>query len=86
MPPLWNCERVAYPVEPGRNHMGDACAGYREVMSRWDDDDWTGTPPEGRHSASRANPGFWAENRAPLSITGVGVGIALIILAIVLLL
>jgi hypothetical protein len=51
-----------------------------------DDDDWTGTPPEGHHSASRANPGFWAQSRAPLSITGVGVGIALIILAIALLL
>ena len=58
-------------------------AGYGECMSDWDDDDWTGTPPEGRHSASRANPGFWAQNRAPLSITGVGVGVALIILVIV---
>ena len=61
-------------------------AGYGAGMSSWDDDDWTGTPPEGHHSASRANPGFWADNRTPLSITGVGVGIALIILAIVLLL
>jgi hypothetical protein len=52
-------------------------------MSSWDDDDWTGTPPEGRHSASRADPGFWAENRTPLSITGIGVGIALIILVVV---
>jgi len=52
-------------------------------MSSWDDDDWTGTPPEGRHSASQADPGFWAQNRAPLSITGVGIGIALIILIIV---
>jgi hypothetical protein len=56
---------------------------YRQGMSSWDDDDWTGTPPEGRHDRSRANPGFWAENRAPLSITGVGVGIAIIILVIV---
>ena len=24
-----------------------------------DDDDWVGTPPEGRHSRDRANPGFW---------------------------
>ena len=57
------------------------------TMSSWDDDDdWTGTPPEGHHPASRANPGFWADNRTPLSITGVGIGIALIILAIVLLL
>jgi hypothetical protein len=52
-------------------------------MSGWDDDDWTGTPPEGHHSASRADPGFWTQNRAPLSITGAGVGIALIILFIV---
>jgi hypothetical protein len=52
-------------------------------MSSWDDDDWTGTPPEGHHARSRANPDFWAQNRTPLSITGVGVGIALIILVIV---
>ncbi len=55
-------------------------------MGAWDDDDdWTGEPPEGRISRDRANPGFWAENRTPLSITGVGVGVALIILLIVLL-
>jgi len=53
-------------------------------MSGWDDDDdWTGTPPEGRISRERANPGFWADARTPLSITGAGVGIALIILLIV---
>ena len=61
-------------------------AGYKEGMSAWDDDDWTGEPPEGRISRDRANPGFWRDNRAPLSITGAGVGIALIILVIVLLL
>jgi len=82
-------ERVAYPVEPLRNR--DRGPNTREAstvqnMSSWDDDDdWTGTPPEGRHDASRANPDFWRDNRAPLSITGAGVGIALIILAIVLL-
>ena len=41
--------------------------------------------PEGRISRDRANPGFWYENRTPLSITGIGVGIALIILLIVML-
>ena len=51
-----------------------------------DDDDWTGTPPEGRHDASRARPDFWAENRTPMSITAVGVGVALIVLLIVFLL
>jgi hypothetical protein len=76
-------ELFAYPVEGMCNHVGGYCHG----MTSWDDDDdWTGTPPEGHHSASQANPGFWADNRTPLSITGVGLGIALIILAIVLLL
>jgi hypothetical protein len=55
-------------------------------MSSWDDDDWTGRPPEGRHAASRANPGFWAENRTPISVTGIGVGVALLVLLIVVLL
>ena len=73
-------ELFAYPVERVRNHAGGYCHG----MTSWDDDDdWTGTPPEGHHSASRANPGFWSEQRVPLSITGAGVGIALIILLIV---
>jgi hypothetical protein len=71
--------RFAYPVERVCNHA----TGYGQDMTSWDDDDWTGTPPEGRHSASRANPGFWAQNRAPLSITGAGVGLAIIILVIV---
>jgi hypothetical protein len=55
-------------------------------MGARDDDDWTGEPPEGRISRDRANPGFWYENRTPLSITGIGVGIALIVLLIVLVL
>ena len=53
-------------------------------MSGWDDDDdWTGTPPEGHHPASRADPAFWRQMRAPLSITATGIGIALIVLFIV---
>jgi hypothetical protein len=24
-----------------------------------DDDDWVGTPPEGRYTRDRANPGYW---------------------------
>ena len=51
----------------------------------WDDDeDWVGEPPEGRHSRDRAKPDFWRENW-PVRLTGVGIVIALIILAIVLL-
>ena len=69
----------AYPIGRVRNRS----CGYVPGMSSWDDDDWTGMPPEGRYERSRANPGFWAQNRAPLSITGIGVGAALIILLIV---
>ena len=38
------------------------------MSSQDDDDDWTGTPPEGRHTRDRANPGFWAGKR-PLVVT-----------------
>ena len=47
----------------------------------YDDDDWVGEPPEGRHSADQARPEYW-RNHVPLSITGIGLGIALIILLI----
>jgi hypothetical protein len=57
--------------------------GGPDRMTSWDDDDWTGEPPEGRYPASQADPGFWRQNRVPLSITGAGVGIALIILLVV---
>jgi hypothetical protein len=53
-------------------------------MSGWDDDDWTGVPPEGRISRDRARPEFW-RGRAPASIAGAGIGIAIIVLLIVLL-
>jgi hypothetical protein len=47
-----------------------------------DDDDWVGEPPEGRHSASRADPGFWWRN-VPVSLTAVGIGIVLLVLLLV---
>ncbi|MGI8512298.1 MAG: hypothetical protein ACR2NH_06680 [Solirubrobacteraceae bacterium] len=50
-----------------------------------DDDDWTGTPPEGRHSADRARPDFWA-NQRPVSFVGAGILIVLVVIAIVVLL
>jgi hypothetical protein len=53
--------------------------GYKDHMSSWDDD-WTGEPPEGRHSADRADPDFWRRQRPPISITAAGIGIALIVL------
>jgi hypothetical protein len=35
-----------------------------------DDDDWVGTPPEGRYSRDRANPGFWVQNQKMLAVSG----------------
>jgi hypothetical protein len=52
-------------------------------MSDWEDDDWVGEPPEGRYSASRADPGYWRRMRPPLSITAAGLGIFLIVLLVV---
>lgn len=51
------------------------------VGSGFDDDDWVGTPPEGRHSRDRAKPEFWWRQRP---IVPALVGIALVVLAILL--
>ena len=47
-----------------------------------DDDDWVGTPPEGRHSRERADPGFWLSHR-PLSIAGAAIVIAVIVVVLI---
>ncbi len=51
-------------------------------MGAWDDDDWQGEPPEGRHTRDQADPDFWRRNRPPITIGAIGMGIALIILLI----
>ena len=51
-------------------------------MSAWDDDDWVGEPPEGRHTRDQADPEFWWRQR-PISYTAAGIGIVLLILVIV---
>ena len=56
---------------------------YAAGMSGYDDDDdWVGTPPEGRYTRDRADPGFWQRQR-PVSIAAAG--ILVVIVAIVLL-
>ena len=50
-----------------------------------DDDDWVGTPPEGRYSRDRAKPEFWWRQR-PVSLTAVGLGITLRVVLVVVLL
>jgi hypothetical protein len=51
-------------------------------VGAWDDDDWTGEPPEGRHTRDRADPDFWRRNRPPITVGAAGIGIALIILLV----
>jgi hypothetical protein len=47
-----------------------------------DDDDWVGTPPEGRYSADRADPGFWWRQK-PVSITATLLLIAVVVIVVV---
>jgi len=54
-------------------------------VSADDDDDWVGTPPEGHYTRDRAKPEFW-RNQRPILVAGVGLFVALVILAVVLLL
>ena len=46
-----------------------------------DDDDWVGTPPEGRHSRDRAKPEFWRDQK-PL-IAGGGVLLLIVVVLLI---
>ena len=54
-------------------------------MAGWDDDDWVGTPPEGRYTRDRAKPEFWWRQR-PMSFVAGGIVLTLVAIAIVALL
>lgn len=55
-------------------------------MGRFDDDeDWIGTPPEGRYTRDRADPEFWWRQR-PVSVTSAGIVLVVIVVIVVLLL
>ena len=51
-------------------------------MSNDDDEDWVGTPPEGRYSRDRARPQFWASHIPPAA----GLGMLILIVVVVVLL
>lgn len=46
-----------------------------------DDDDWVGTPPEGRISRDRADPGFWQQNFTAVTVS---MGVLALLLVVVL--
>jgi len=47
-----------------------------------DDDDWVGTPPEGRYTRDRANPEFWWRQR-PVAIGGAALLVVVIVLIVI---
>jgi hypothetical protein len=49
-----------------------------------DDDDWTGTPPEGRYTRDRAQPAFWRRQWQATAAWG-GLLLAIVVLVIVVL-
>lgn len=55
------------------------------MPGRDDEDDWVGTPPEGRHSRDRADPAFWQRQWQPAAAAAVLFVLILIVVAIALL-
>jgi hypothetical protein len=52
-------------------------------MSRLDDDDdWVGTPPEGRYTRDRAKPDFWWRQR-PVGVAAAGIVLVIVILIVI---
>jgi hypothetical protein len=47
-----------------------------------DDDDWVGTPPEGRYTRDRAKPEFWWRQR-PVGVAAAGLLLVVIVLIII---
>lgn len=47
-----------------------------------DDDDWSGTPPEGHHTRDQADPAHWARNMTAQTVVYglIGVGIIAVVL------
>jgi hypothetical protein len=57
----------------------------RTVSGNDDDEDWVGTPPEGRYTRNRAKPEFW-RNQRPVSVAAAGLALVVIVLLLIALL
>ena len=52
-------------------------------MARFDDDnDWVGSPPEGRYTRDRANPQFWWKQR-PVSIAAASLLVVILVVIVI---
>lgn len=47
-----------------------------------DDDDWTGTPPEGRVTRDRADPSHWVRNWPAQTIVYALIGVGIVVVAV----
>jgi hypothetical protein len=54
-------------------------------VGAWDDDDWVGEPPEGRHARERARPGFW-QRQWPATLATALLGVLALVVALIVLL
>jgi hypothetical protein len=52
-------------------------------MNRWDDDDWTGTPPEGRITRDRAKPEFWRQRFPVATLASAILGILIVVVLVI---
>ena len=51
-------------------------------MTPADDDDWVGTPPEGRHSSDRADPGYWNRSWPMAAAAGAALFVLVVIMVV----
>jgi len=58
---------------------------YGALCMPRDEDDWVGTPPDGRHSRDRADPGFWRNQWQPAAAGSVLFVLVVIVLLLALL-
>jgi hypothetical protein len=54
-------------------------------MGSYDDEDWVGTPPEGRYTRDRAKPEFWWR-QSPVGIGAATIVVIVIAIIVILLL
>jgi hypothetical protein len=64
---------------------GSVCVKIPPVTRPDDDDDWVGTPPEGRYTRDRAKPEFWWRQK-PIVPAFVGIVVVVVVILIVVLL
>ena len=59
--------------------------GYTSPMAD-DEDDWVGTPPEGRHTRDRAKPEYWNRRWPVATLAGGALGLLVIVVVLLALL